>query len=104
MGYMTRDPALSYLPSQTPVVDFGLAVNRTFKKSDGSQGEELCFMDCKLFGTRAEVVNKYFKKGSPIFVVGHLKFEQWEKGDVKHSKVRVIVEQFEFIGKKPNDG
>ena len=28
MGNLTRDPQLSYLPSQTPVVDFGLAVNR----------------------------------------------------------------------------
>lgn len=102
MGNMTRDPQLSYLPNQTAVVDFGLAVNRTFKKSDGSQGDEICFVDCKIFGSRAEVINKHFSKGHAIFVVGHLKFEQWEKDGAKHSKLRVIVDRFEFIGKKPD--
>ena len=97
MGNLTRDPQLSYLPSQTAVVDFGLAVNRTFKKQDGSQGEEILFIDCKMFGKRAEVVSEYFSKGDPIFVVGHLKQDQWEKDRVKHSRIRAVVEQFEFV-------
>lgn len=100
MGNMTRDPQLSYLPSQTPVVEFGLAVSRKFKKQDGSQGEETCFVDCQMFGKRAEVINKYFKKGDPIFVDGRLKFDQWNAQDgSKRSKLRVFVENFEFLGK-----
>ncbi|MCE5186433.1 MAG: single-stranded DNA-binding protein [Planctomycetaceae bacterium] len=100
MGNMTRDPQLSYLPSQTPVVEFGLAISRKFKKQDGSQGEETCFVDCQMFGKRAEVVNKYFKKGEPIFVEGRLKFDQWNAQDgSKRSKLRVFVENFEFLGK-----
>lgn len=100
MGNMTRDPQLSYLPSQTAVVEFGLAISRRFKKQDGSQGEETCFVDCQMFGKRAEVVNKYFKKGEPIFVEGRLKFDSWQGQDgTKRSKLRVFVENFEFIGK-----
>lgn len=100
IGNMTREPQLSYLPSQTPVVEFGLAVSRKFKKQDGSQGEETCFVDCQMFGKRAEVVNKYFKKGDPIFVEGRLKFDQWNAQDgSKRSKLRVFVENFEFLGK-----
>jgi single-strand DNA-binding protein len=100
MGNMTRDPQLSYLPSQTPVVEFGLAISRKFKKQDGSQGEETCFVDCQMFGKRAEVINKYFKKGDPIFVDGRLKFDQWNAQDgSKRSKLRVFVENFEFLGK-----
>ncbi len=105
MGNMTRDPQLSYLPSQTPVVEFGLAVSRRFKKQDGSQGEETCFVDCQMFGKRAEVVNKYFKKGEPIFVEGRLKFDSWQGQDgTKRSKLRVFVENFEFIGKGGGQG
>lgn len=105
MGNMTRDPQLSYLPSQTPVVEFGLAVSRRFKKQDGSQGEETCFVDCQMFGKRAEVVNKYFKKGEPIFVEGRLKFDQWNAQDgSKRSKLRVFVENFEFIGRGGGGG
>ena len=99
MGNLTRDPQLSYLPSKVAVVDFGLAVNRKWRKEDGSEGEEVCFLECQMFGKRAEVVNEYLKKGSPIFVQGHLKFETWEKDGRKHSRTRVIVDRFEFLGK-----
>lgn len=100
MGNLTRDPQLSYLPSQTPVVEFGMAMSRKFKKQDGSMAEDTCFVDCRLFGKRAEVVNKYFKKGDPIFVEGRLQFDQWQAQDgSKKSKLRVFVENFEFIGK-----
>lgn len=99
MGNMTRDPQLSFLPSQTPVVEFGMAMSRKFKKQDGTMAEDTCFVDCQLFGKRAEVVNKYFKKGDPIFVEGRLKYDHWEKDGKKQSKIRVFVENFEFIGK-----
>jgi single-strand DNA-binding protein len=105
IGNMTRDPQLSYLPSQTAVVEFGMAISRKFKKQDGSQGEETCFVDCQMFGKRAEVVNKYFKKGDPIFVEGRLKFDQWNAQDgSKRSKLRVFVENFEFLGKGGGQG
>jgi single-strand DNA-binding protein len=105
MGNMTRDPQLSYLPSQTAVAEFGLAMNRKFKKQDGSQGEEICFVDCQIFGKRAEVINKYFKKGEPIFVEGRLKLDSWQAQDgSKRSRLRVFVENFEFIGGRRGGG
>jgi len=105
MGYLTRDPALTYLPNQTAVAEFGLAVNRTWTKADGSKATEACFVDCQIFAKRAEALAKYFHKGDPIFVLGHLKFEQWKgKTDHKsHSRLRVLVESFEFVAKSSNN-
>lgn len=100
MGNLTRDPGLSYTPNQTAVVEFGLAVNRKWKKEDGSLGEEVLFVECQVFGKRAEVIYKHFKKGSPIFVQGRLKLERWDKDGKTHSRIRVIVFNFEFIGEK----
>ena len=100
MGNITRDTVLSYLPSQTPVVDFGLAMNRKYKTKDGEQKDETCFVDCQMFGKRAETVNKYFHKGDPIFVEGRLKYDSWEKDGKKNSRIRVFVENFEFLGNK----
>jgi len=100
MGNFTRDPQLSFTPNQTPVVEFGLAVNHKWKAEDGSQKEEVLFIECQCFGKRAEVINKYFKKGSPIFVQGRLKREQWIKDDVTHTRIRVMVEKIEFIDNK----
>lgn len=99
IGNLTRDPQLTFLPSQTPVVEFGLAMNRKYKKQDGTQAEDTCFVDCQMFGKRAETVNKYLKKGDPIFIEGRLKYDAWEKDGRKHSRIRVFVENFEFLGK-----
>ena len=98
MGNLTRDPQLSYTPSQTAVVDFGLATNRKWTAQDGSQRDETCFVDCRAFGRMAENINKFFKKGKPIFVEGRLSFDQWTGQDgVKRSKHRVTVENFTFL-------
>jgi single-strand DNA-binding protein len=52
-----------------------------------------------MFGKRAEVINKYCKKGNPLFVEGRLTFDSWEAQDgSKRSKLRVTVENFEFMG------
>jgi single-strand DNA-binding protein len=100
LGNLTRDPELSFLPSNTAVVEVGLAVNRTFKKQDGSKGEEVCFVDCQMFGKRAEVINQYVHKGDQLLVEGRLKLDQWDAKDgSKRSKLRVMIESFEFMSK-----
>ncbi len=98
MGNLTRDPQLSYLPSQTAVVEFGLAVNRRWKGQDGENREETCFVDCRAFGRLAENINKYLTKGRPLFVEGRLTFDSWTAQDgSRRSKHRVTVENFQFL-------
>jgi single-strand DNA-binding protein len=102
IGNLTRDPQLSYLPSQTAVVDFGLAVNRRWKGQDGENKEETCFVDCRAFGRPAETINKYLSKGRQVFVEGRLTFDQWTSQDgTKRSRHRVTVENFQFLGGPP---
>lgn len=100
LGNLTRDPQLSYLSSQTPVCEFGLAVNRKWVK-DGQKREEVCFIDCQCFGKSAETLNQYVHKGDPLLVEGRLKFDSWEQDGQKRSKHRVVIESFQFLGGKP---
>ena len=100
LGYLTRDPELSYLPSQTPVVEFGMATN--YKYNDK---EEVCFVDCRCFGKRAEAIEKYFAKGRPILIEGRLTFDQWEAQDgSKRSKHRITVDTFTFVDSGKDNG
>ena len=102
-GNLTRDPQLSYTPNQTAVVDFGLAVNRKWKK-DGEDKSEVCFVDCVAFGRTAENINKYVVKGDPLFVEGRLSLDMWTTEDgTKRSKHKVIVENFQFLKKANRD-
>jgi single-strand DNA-binding protein len=100
IGNLTRDPQMRMLPSQTPVVDFGLAVNRRWRTPQGEDREEVCFVDCSAFGRQAETINQYCQKGKQLFIEGRLKFDSWEdkQGGGKRSKLSVVVENFQFVG------
>ena len=105
MGNLTRDPQLTYLPSQTAVVEFGLAVNRKWTGQDGEKREETCFVDCRAFGRMAENINKYLTKGRPLFVEGRLTYDTWTSSDgTKRSKHRITVENFQFLPNTSGQG
>jgi len=97
MGNLTRDPQVKQLPTTT-VAEFGLAMSRRFKASDGEDREEVCFVDCSAFGRQAETIAQYCTKGRPLFVEGRLKYDSWDdRSGNKRSKVSVVVENFQFI-------
>ena len=103
MGNLTRDVELKYLPSGAACADLGIAVNE--KRKQGEQWiDGVNFFDVTLFGKTAEVASQYLSKGSPIFIEGRLKFEQWEKDGQKRSKVKVIGERMQMIGGKGDGG
>ena len=104
MGNLTRDPELKTLPSQTVVCDFALAVNRRWKDAEGGDREEVLFIDCAAFGKTGQTIGESLTKGRPIHIEGRLKFEQWEQEDgQRRSKIRVVVEQFRFVDRKPGN-
>ena len=99
LGNLTKDPELKYLPSQTAVCTFGIATNRKWKDQSGKENEEVCFVDCVMFGKRGEALNKYFSKGDPIFIEGRLTLDTWKAQDgTQRSKHKISVENFEFAG------
>ena len=105
MGNLTRDPELRYLPSNTPVVSLGLAVNRRWRNQQDQQQEETTFVDCEAFGRSAEVINQYLRKGRPVFIEGRLRLDQWQdKEGQNRSKLKVVVESFQFVDSRGGDG
>lgn len=99
-GNLTRDPEGKSLNSGTFVASFGLAVNRRWKNAAGEPQEEVTFIDCEAWSKTGETIVKFFAKGKPIYVEGRLKLDQWEKDGQKFSKLRVVVESFQFVGAK----
>lgn len=107
LGNLTRDPEMRYLPSNMPVCSFGLAVNDRFKNKQTDQWEERAnFIDCEAFGRTAEVINQYCGKGRPLFIEGKLRLDQWEdrQSGQKRSKLKVVVDNFQFVGGRDGDG
>ncbi len=104
-GNITRDPQLKYLPSQTAVCEFGLAINHRWRSQDGEQREDTCFIDCSVFGKQAETFNQYMSKGRSVLVEGRLRLDRWEDKDgQKRSKHHVSVQSFQFLGQGGQGG
>lgn len=105
MGNLTRDPELRVTPKGTAVCQLGLAVNSTYKDKEGNTKEDVTFVDVDVFGRQAEVIAKYMAKGRPILIEGRLKLDSWEskEGD-KRSKLKVILENFQFVGARGDSG
>ena len=98
MGNLTRDVQLKSVAGGQSVADLAIAVNRKFKLKDGTEKEEVTYVDCECWGPRADVIAKYFSKGKPIFIEGRLKLDSWDDKDgQKRSKMRVVIEDFQFV-------
>lgn len=97
-GNLTRDPDLRSTASGMPVLGFGVAVNDRRKNQQTGEWEDYAnFIDCTMFGARAEAVSKYLSKGSKIALEGKLRWSQWERDGQKRSKIEVIVDEIEFL-------
>lgn len=100
MGNLTRDPEVRYTPKGTAVADLGMAINMVYRTQDGSDREEVVYVDVVTWGRQAETCGQYLSKGSPVFVEGRLQLDQWEDKDgQKRSRLRVRAERVQFLGR-----
>jgi single-strand DNA-binding protein len=103
IGNVTRDPEVKFTPKGTAVTDIGLAVNRTYTLDSGEKREEATFVDVAFWGRQAETIGEYVKKGRSIYVEGRLQLDTWDDKQTgqKRSKLRVVGENFQFLGARP---
>jgi single-strand DNA-binding protein len=102
-GNLTRDPELRQTSNGFPVLGFGVAVNDRRKNPQTGAWEDYPnFVDCTMFGTRAESISRFLSKGSKVAIEGKLRWSQWERDGQKRSKLEVIVDEIEFMS--PRDG
>ena len=97
-GNLTRDPELRATASGMPVLGFGVAVNDRRKNQQTGEWEDYPnFIDCTMFGARAESVSRFLSKGSKVAIEGKLRWSQWERDGQKRSKIEIIVDEIEFM-------
>ena len=98
IGRLTRDPETRHTQGGNSVTNFGLAVNRTYRRKDSDeQVEETTFVDIEAWGRTGETFARYMKKGRQAYVEGRLKLDTWEKDGQKRSKLTVVMEEFQFL-------
>ena len=97
-GNLTRDPELRETANGFPVLGFGVAVNDRRKNQQTGEWEDYPnFIDCTMFGARAQSVHRFLSKGSKVAIEGKLRWSQWERDGQKRSKIEVVVDEIEFM-------
>ena len=90
-GNLTRDPELRSTASGLPVLGFGVAVNDRRKNQQTGEWEDYPnFIDCTMFGARAESLSRYLSKGTKVSIEGKLRWSQWEREGQKRSKIEAV--------------
>jgi len=100
MGNLTRDPEVRHTPKGTAVGDLAMAINMSYRAQDGTEKEEVCYVDVVVWGRQAETCRDYLSKGAPVFVEGRLQLDQWEgpEGE-KKSRMRVRADRVQFLSR-----
>ena len=98
VGRLTRDPELKHLPSGTPVLEMGVAVNGRQQDEAGNWVDKPNFFDVKVFGNQAEMLSQHLSKGRRIGIDGRLDWRSWEAQDGgKRSKVDIVAQNVQFL-------
>jgi len=103
-GNLTRDVELKEAGAST-VANISVAVNRSWKKADGTRDEKVSYIDVTVWNQQAEFVAKYFSKGSAILIEGDMESQSWkDKEGNDRSKIIVKAREVHFVDSKASGG
>ena len=104
-GNITRDPDLRRTQQGMAILTIGVAVNDRKKNPQTNEWEDrVNFVDCTVFGKRAESLSERLSKGMKVAIEGKLRYSQWEREGQKRSKLEVAVDEIEFMSRNQNQG
>ena len=100
-GNLTRDAEIRSTQSGMAILGFGVAVNDRRKNPQTGDWEDYPnFVDCTMFGTRAEAVSRYLSKGTKVAIEGKLRYSSWERDGQRRSKLEVVVDDLDFLSQR----
>jgi single-strand DNA-binding protein len=104
-GNLTRDAELRQTQSGTAILRLGVAVNDRRKNQQTGEWEDYPnYIDCVLWGNRANALAQYLTKGTKVAIEGRLHWSSWEKDGAKRSKVEVYVDEVELMSRDQQQG
>ena len=99
IGRLGRDPEIRYSQQGTAVTTFSVATSEQWKdKNSGEQQEKTEWHRVCSFGKQAEILEKYLKKGSQVYIEGKLQTRSYEKDGQTHYTTEIVVKDFQFLG------
>jgi single-strand DNA-binding protein len=105
VGRLTRDAELRSLPSGRSVSTLRIACNSSHKDADGNRSDRPNYFDVSVYGSSAESVARYTRKGSRVGVDGRLEWREWETAEQdRRQAVSIVADVVQFLDSPPASG
>ena len=96
VGRLTKDPEVKLTSNQTQFCNFTVAVDRRFKDANGQRQAD--FINCVAWRQTAVFIQKYFRKGNRIGLVGSIQTRSYDdQSGQKKFITEVVVDEAEFV-------
>ncbi|GAB4524357.1 MAG: single-stranded DNA-binding protein [Anaerolineae bacterium] len=104
IGNLGRDPEMRYTPSGKPVTAFSVATSRTWVTADGERRDATEWFNVVAWGNLAEICNQYLRKGSKVYVEGHLQTRSWDdEHGQKHFRTELVANEMIILDNRAPD-
>ena len=100
VGNVGRDPETKHLDKGVAVSNFSLATTENYIAKTGEKVSNTEWHNIVAWRGLAEVVEKYVKKGSQLYIEGRIKTRNYEKDGVKHYVTEIYADELQLLGKR----
>jgi len=101
IGRICRKGEIKRLSADVSVIEFGLALNQTYRNDKNEKKEKTVFVDCQAWRGRAQVVEAHLTIGQVVCLVGKIDRETWEKDGQKRSRTFVTIDDIVLLNTAP---
>ena len=102
LGNVGQDPEVRTLETGVKVARLRLATTeRIFNRQTNETTEHTEWHTITLWRNFAEVVDKYVRKGSQLYIEGSLRTREWERDGVKHYATEIVANEMKLLGRRP---
>ena len=106
IGNLGRDPEVRTTQGGGQVANMTVATSESWmNKKNGEKQEKTEWHKLVIFGKGAEIVSKFLRKGSKVFIEGRLQTRKWQNKEGQDQyTTEVVVDNFTMLDRKEGGG
>ncbi|MDO1446812.1 single-stranded DNA-binding protein [Rhodocytophaga aerolata] len=105
VGHLGKDPEIRVIGNDRKVAKFTLATTETYKDNSGQRVESTEWHNVEFWGPIADVIERFLKKGSQVFVEGRIRTRSYDDKDgIKRYVTEIVGQNMTMLGGKPSGG
>ena len=102
IGNLGADPEVKYMPTGDAVANITLATSMRWKdRQTGERKESTEWHRVVFFRRLAEIAGEYLKKGSQVYVEGHLRTRKWQdQAGLDRYTTEIVADELHMLGSR----